>query len=372
VWRRWAVSLGLLAGLLAGCHDDGKKGGTSPTSAPGGASSTTAPTAPATASPGFLAASYASDQDGWALSKAPCPRPGANQAQCGVVSKTTDGGVTWAELARLDVPTDDSAGPDFVSELHVADATYGWVYDRSLYATFNGGKRWQSVDLGNPVVALGSLGGQAYALVGCAAGAGNCAAPTRLAEGTIATGRWRFASPGFDLPSTIGGAVVSSRSAIYALVGDPGRDQILLARTAAGRWERRTVPCPRAIVAAIEAQDGLVAACPPSGAYGPTELQTSSDGGRTWAVVWQQSFDSPPVSLAAAGDAAIVTLENGEVLRSVDNGVHFSTVLRTDGRPGIHFVDAQHGFITTRSPSGGRLFNTRDGGATWRAVKVPG
>jgi photosystem II stability/assembly factor-like uncharacterized protein len=371
VWRRWAVSLGLLAGLLAGCHDDGKGGGASSTTGPGGASSTTPPTAPTAASPGFLGASFASDQEGWALSKEPCPRPGADHAQCGVVSKTSDGGNTWARLTRLDVPTDDSGGTAFVNAIHVADTTHAWAYDRSLYATFNSGKRWQAVDLGNAVVALGSLGSQAYALVGCAAGGGNCGSPTRLAEGTIATGRWRFAGLGFDLPSTTGGAVVSSRSAVYALVGDPGRDQVLLGRTG-NRWERRAVPCPRAIVAAIEAQDGLVAACPPPGANGPTELQTSSDGGRTWAVVWQQSFDSPPVALAVAGDAAVVSLESGEVLRSVDNGMHFSTVLRTDGRPGIHFVDAQHGFITTRSPAGGRLFSTRDGGTTWRAANVPG
>ena len=89
---------------------------------------------------------------------------------------------------------------------NVADAAHGWVYDRSLFATFNGGKRWQRVDLGNPVLALDSLGSQAYALVGsCAVGAGNCTAPMRLFEGTIATGRWRFVTLGFDLPPTEAG-----------------------------------------------------------------------------------------------------------------------------------------------------------------------
>ncbi|HYT40082.1 MAG TPA: hypothetical protein VEN99_11255, partial [Acidimicrobiia bacterium] len=149
-------------------------------------------------------------------------------------------------------------------------------------------------------------------------------------------------------------------------------EQILLARTGAGRWERRTPPCPRALVAAIETQDGLVAACRPPGANGPTELQTSSDGGRTWAVVWQQSFPSPLASLAVTTDAAVVGLENGDVLRSADNGMHFSAVLETDGSPGIRFTDAQHGFVTTGPASGRRLFDTRDGGATWRPLRLPG
>jgi photosystem II stability/assembly factor-like uncharacterized protein len=197
----------------------------------------------------------------------------------------------------------------------------------------------------------------------------------RLAEGTIATGRWRFAGLGFDLPSTDGGAIVVSHSTVYAVVANAGREQILLARAGNGRWERRSVPCPRAVLAAIQSQDGLVAACRPPGAVsGPTELQTSSDGGRTWAVVWQQTFPSPLASLAVTPEAAIVSLENGEVLRSVDNGMHFSTVLKTGSSADvrIRFRDAQHGFVTARSVAGGWLFSTRDGGATWRALKPPG
>jgi hypothetical protein len=371
VWRRWAVSLGLLAGLLAGCHHDSPRRAAPPTTGPAGGPGATTSTAPA-APTRFLAASFAGDQEGWGLSKEPCPRPGADQAQCAAVWRTADGGDGWASLAQLDVPTAGAAGTDYVSAIHVADATHGWVYDRNLFATFSGGKRWQPVDLGNPVVALDSLGSMAYALVGsCAVGAGNCAAPMRLFEGTIATGRWRFVTLGFDLPPTDAGAVVVSRSAVYAVVSGGGPEQILLARVANGRWERRTVPCPRALVAAIQSQDGLVAACMPASIDGRTELQTSSDGGRSWAVVWQQSFPGPVVSLAVTPDAAVVGLENGAVLRSVDNGMHFSAVLQTGGRPDIRFSDVQHGFITAGPASGRRLFSTKDGGATWRALNLP-
>ena len=103
------------------------------------------------------------------------------------------------------------------------------------------------------------------------------------------------------------GTLIANRTGVYALVIGHAGEQILLARTGAGRWERRTPPCPRALVAAIETQDGLVAACRPPGANGPTELQTSSDGGRTWAVVWQQSFPSPLASLAVTTDGGLRT-----------------------------------------------------------------
>ena len=77
------------------------------------------------------------------------------------------------------------------------------------------------------------------------------------------------------------------------------------------------------------------------------------------------------VSLAVTAEAAVVGLENGAVLRSIDNGMHFSAVLQTGGRPEIRFSDVQHGFVTAGPASGRRLFSTKDGGATWRALKLP-
>jgi photosystem II stability/assembly factor-like uncharacterized protein len=289
------------------------------------------------------------------------------------VSRTTDGGDSWSRLGRIDVSIDAASGTDFVSAVQFADTQHGWAYYRSLFATFNGGKRWRRVDLGTPVVALDSLGTQAYALVGsCPDTAGDCAGPMRLAEGTIATGRWRFASLGFDLPPTDTGTIVASRSGVYALVAGDNLEQTFLARPGNGRWERRTLPCARALITAIQSQDGLVAACRPAASAGPTELQTTSDGGRTWALVWQQTFPSPVVSLTVTSGAVLVGLENGNVLRSVDNGMHFSVVLETDSNPRLQFTDTQHGFVTAGPASGRRLFSTRDAGATWDALKVPG
>jgi hypothetical protein len=288
-----------------------------------------------------------------------------------VVSRTTDGGATWTRLARLDVGTIASGTTDFVSDVHFADSQHGWVSNRSLFATFNGGRRWQRVELDNPVVALTSAGTSAFALVGtCGQGAGNCSGPMRLAEGTISTGRWRYVSLGFDLPPTDVGNLVVSRSAVYAIVVR-GLDQTFLARTGNGRWDRRPLPCPRALVGTIEAQDGLVAACRPLVPTGPVELQTSSDGGRTWAVVWQRTFPSPVTSLAVTGQATILGLENGEVMRSVDSGMTFTTTLQAGAAPSIRFLDTEHGTALGGSPGERRLYRTTDGGATWKAVPPP-
>jgi len=372
MWRRSLAPLALLGALLAGCDHHSTDRSAPPTSRTGGSSAAPTSTAPAPPST-LVGAWFSTEHDGWGLSQEPCPQPGSPGAHCGVVWRTSDAGGSWTRLSRLDVPGDLEQGPDFVSAVRFADTQHGWVFNRGLLATFSGGKRWQPVDLGNPVVALEATSGQMYALVGsCGDGAGNCVNPMRVFEGTVATGRWRFVTLGFDLPDTDKGTLVLSKTGTYALVSSYLADQFLLARTGAGRWERRTVPCPRATVAAIQGQDGLVAACRPAGNDAPTELQTSSDGGRSWAVVWQYRFGSPLGSLAVTKAAAVVALENGDVLRSIDNGMHFDRVFRSGVNPAIQFADEEHGILTA-GPTGGRqLFSTADGGATWKPVPAPG
>ncbi len=365
VRRRPLLSVVLLCALLAGCDHHSSNRSGPPTSRTGGSSATTATTAPPPSN--LHDASFDSEQDGWALTDEPCPKPDAADAHCAVVWKTTDGGASWTRLSTLDVPAAGAATTDRVDDVRFADAQHGWVYDRSLFATFNGGKRWQRVDLGNPVAALEVAGSQAFALVGeCGSGAGNCNSPMKVAEGTISSGRWRFASVGTDLPSTDAGTLIVNRTSVYAQVGD-----FFLARIGSGRWERRTGPCPRPMIAPITNEDGLVAACLPAIPGGPAELQTSSDGGRSWAVVWHYSFPTSLTSLAVGGSTAVVGLDSGDVMRTTDNGLHFTTVLHTGADPALQFTDADHGILTA-GPAGSRqLFSTADGGATWQPLALP-
>lgn len=366
------VAVMLLGGtVVAGCSDGGSGDAAPPTSRTGGSAESTSTTVPA--SPGrFVDAWAMTEKEFWALSAEPCPRPGDDAARCAVVSRTTDGGGTWNRLGRLDLGTAAGVGTtEFVSAVHVADARHAWAYNRSLFATFNGGARWRAVDLGNPVAAMASSGATAFALVGtCGFGAGNCTEPMRLAEGTISTGRWRYVDLGFELPYTDVGNLLVSGSSVYAVVVR-GLDQTFIARTGSGRWERRQLPCLRALVATIQAQEGLVAACRPASPPAPVELQTSSDGGRTWAVVWQQTFPSPISSLAVTGQATLVGLENGDVLRSEDNGMSFTTAVTAGVAPNMRFLDAERGTVLGGSPGERRLYRTTDGGVTWKAVSPP-
>ena len=364
VRRRPLLSVVLFCALLAGCDHHSSNRSAPPTSRTGGSTATTAtPTPPPS---NLHDASFNSAQDGWGLTDEPCPAPAA-AGRCAVVWKTTDGGTSWTRLAQLDVPTGGAAGTDVVDALRFADSEHGWLYDRDLFATFNGGKRWQRVDLGNPVVALGVAGSQAFALVGdCASGAGNCNGPMKVAEGTVSTGRWRFAGVGADLPFTDSGSVIVNGTSVYAQIG-----AIFLARTGTERWERRTLPCPRPMAAPITDGDGLVAACLPAIPGGPAELQTSSDGGRSWAVVWHYNFPTALTSLVVTGSTAVVGVDSGDVMRTTDNGLHFTTVLHPGADPALQFTDADHG-VVTGGPAGGRqLFSTADGGATWRTLAPP-
>jgi hypothetical protein len=370
VWRRSVAAVVLVGALLAGCDDRSPDADAPPTSRNGGATGVTPPTLPPVGG-GFVSAWSSDGSDTWALRSTPCSsNPGSRR--CGVVFRTTDGGGAWSRQGSVDVGVDGDDGADFVDHVHFADAQHGWIYDRGLFATFNGGRRWQRVDLGEPVAAVESSGTSAFALVGtCAAGAGTCSAPMRVFEGTVATGRWRFVTVGFDLPATDSGSLIVNRSGVYALVGGAMTEPVFIARTGSGRWERRTTPCLRVIIAPIEAQDGLVAACRPATPDGPVELHTSSDGGRTWALVWQHGFPSPVTSLAVTVKAAVVTLENGDVLRSTDNGLSFPTITRAGVAPLIRLSDAEHGLMLAGSPADRSLYRTGDAGATWQPVPPP-
>ena len=368
VWRRFLALVALVGALVTGCDGNPPDNAAPPTSRTAGVAGATTSTVPA--DEGRFVGAWSDCKDLWAVTTEPCQGE-TGPPGCAAVWRTGDGGIRWTRLARLEVGGTGGGTTDYVSAVRFADARHGWVYDRSLFATFNGGRRWQRVDLGNPVVALESFGPSAYALVGsCAQGVGNCSAPMRLFEGTISTGRWRFLTLGFDLPPTDVGNLVASRSGLYAVVVR-GLDQTFLARTAGGRWERRGLPCPRALVAAIQNQDGLVAACRPLAPTGPVELQTSSDGGRTWAVVWQRAFPSPLSSLVVTGQATLVGLENGEVLRSTDNGMTFAPVVQTGAAPGLRFTDAEQGTVLAGPPGQRALLRTGDGGETWQSVTPP-
>ena len=363
------ASLVLVGALVSGCDSGSSEPDATPTSRTGGSEGSTTSTLPA---PGQFVGAWTGENDTWGLTSEPCPRPDSDKARCAVVSRTDDNGASWTRAARLDVGTTNDGTADSVTAVHFADAQHGWVYNRSLLATFNGGRRWVPVDLGSPVVALEATETTAYALVGsCGYGVGNCDAPIRLFEGTISTGRWRFLSLGFELPPTDVGSIVVSRSGTYAVIVR-GLEQVFLARTGGGRWERRSLPCPRALVAPIQGQEGLVAACRPSAPTGPVELQTSSDGGRTWAVVWQHAFSSPVSALAVTGPATVIGLENGDVIRSVDNGMNFAAVLQAGAAPTMRFTDAEHGTLLAGAPGERQMYRTSDGGANWRAVPPPG
>jgi photosystem II stability/assembly factor-like uncharacterized protein len=72
-----------------------------------------------------------------------------------------------------------------------------------------------------------------------------------------------------------------------------------------------------------------------------------------------------------AGSGTVIGLENGDVIRSVDNGMNFAAVLQAGAAPTMRFADAEHGTLLAGSPGERQLYRTSDGGATWRAVPPP-
>ena len=71
------------------------------------------------------------------------------------------------------------------------------------------------------------------------------------------------------------------------------------------------------------------------------------------------------------GKVAVVALDNGDVVRTTDNGMHFAPVLHTGASPTLRFSDADHGILTAGPDGSRQLFSTADGGATWQPVPAP-
>ena len=213
----------------------------------------------------------------------------------------------WREL---DAPAPGSTSgrrahrsADSVSAVHFADPQHGWVYDRNLFATFNGGRRWRAGRSRQP-----GRGRRVVGTVGLRPGRG--LRRRASATATPRCGCSRARSPpagggssnlGFDLPPTDIGSLVVSRSGVYAV----GRAGIWSRRSwpgpAAGAGNGARFPAPAPWWRGIEAEEGLVAACrPPSrpARWSCRHRRTAAGPGR-----WSGSTRSPsPVtSLAVTG-----------------------------------------------------------------------
>lgn len=102
-------------------------------------------------------------------------------------------------------------------------------------------------------------------------------------------------------------------------------------------------------------------------------IYVTADGGATWSVA--TGLEGIPSEIEyVSGDTYFITTYGGQVQKSTDNGLSWSTVFSTSGGSfltGINFYDENTGYVMGESEGAG-VYKTTDGGNSWTAVDVFG
>ncbi len=263
----------------------------------------------------------------------------------GRIYRTVDGGTRWTKIW-------EKRGT-YVRALEFADEKLGFLGNvgpgyfpdvkdtQPVYVTRDGGSTWEPVEAsGSPV-------------------AGICAIDVLKIDGQIAAVRagGRVGGPAAMMESFDAGQTWQSRdmSGVTGMILD---------------------------IKFIDAMTGFIAgATDPEEPKAHARILKTSDGGKTWRAVfesdravdnnWKLAFPS-----ARVGYATIMSYDappadaRGYVAKTEDGGETWTKRIVTQDSEwipyGISFIDEQHGFVG--GSTGG--YETKDGGATWKAVKM--
>ncbi len=339
---------------------------------------------PAKFEPGSV--SFVSPSLGYLLGTSHC-----SHAPCTAVLTTANGGKAWTKTAApgASFATTATRYVASVSQLLFANASDGWAYGDSLWATYNGAKTWQQVDLRGPVFALNSSKDVVYAVVGnCSPSGAKCATPAlRLERSSVGSHSWHTV-PGLTGYGTSALVAVNGENAWVSLSPlDHGAAKLWSTTDGGTTWHSLPDSCyqpSQAIdLAGLAAAGGstvyeLCAGDPGAGSEGKS-IRMSTNGGSTTRMVSHLPLGGLAQGIAAAGTQDVyVTAVSGasDIYRSVNGGRTWAAFILDDGGAGlsdIRFTTPSFGTAIEGQPVDGaaanRLLLTDNGGATWSVVK---
>ena len=280
-----------------------------------------------------------------------------------------------------------ASGQPTVSEVRFADPLDGWAFGPELFATHDGARTWQPVDLGGSITSLETSGGYVDAVVSSCTGATGCSGPQKVEQApargggfvTMVTGP-SATSSGTDeldlvLHAPAGFALLGSGS-LYATgnLADPKA------------WNPLPDPCASAGLGlqSFAAPDTttLYGLCTGGAAAGSaTKTVVVTRNGKS-AVAGSTPFGGDGDALAATSSGTVVvSAVSGAswLYRSADGGHTWSTV-QTFGDGGMGFTDLGfttstqgvviHGILGPPAGEVTQLLMTHDAGASWHVVTI--
>jgi photosystem II stability/assembly factor-like uncharacterized protein len=341
---------------------------TRPSSSTTSPATTTAPV-PAVGPPGgpvpadFQATSFTavSLDAWWMLGTARCL---TGSGTCGAILRTTDGGSVFAGIPSPPVNASD------VSQLRFASPLDGYAFGPELWQTADGGATWANVSIPGPVTELEAADGEAYVLV-TGAGSANSTS-NELLTAPIGSQQWRQVST--PTPLGYGAQFALSGPNLYVLGGNG--DAVLFYSTDQGaHFSHRVDPCTAglggSVAAAADGSSTLWAACP-TGMM--AEAMLSTDGGVSWRIATQTEEFPNSLKLAAASSSVALASPSyqtgsGALVRTTNGGSSFTVVLSgssssTGSWAGFSDLARAYALLA------GSLFESTDGGGTWRSVAL--
>jgi photosystem II stability/assembly factor-like uncharacterized protein len=297
----------------------------------------------------------------WMLGTAQCL---TGSGTCGAILRTTDGGSVFAGIPSPLVRASD------VSQLRFASPLDGYAFGPELWQTADGGATWLNVSISGQVTELETADGEAYALV-TGAGSANSTS-NELLTAPVGSQQWRQVPT--PTPLGYGAQFALSGPNLYVLGGNG--DLVLLYSTDQGaHFNQRVNPCTAglggSVTAAADGTPTLWAACP-TGMM--AEAMLSTNGGVTWRVATATGPFPNSLKLAAASSSVALASPapetlSGALVRTTNRGSTYAVVLSGSSPSTVSWVgfsDPSRAYALLA----GSLFESSDGGATWRSVAL--
>jgi photosystem II stability/assembly factor-like uncharacterized protein len=297
----------------------------------------------------------------WMLGTARCL---TGSGTCSAILRTTDGGSSFAGIPSPPVSASD------VSQLRFASPLDGYAFSPELWQTANGGANWTNVPIPGQVTELEAADGEAYVLV-TGAGSSNSTSNELLAA-PVGSQLWRLVPT--PTPLGYGAQFALSGPNLYVLGGN-GDLALLYSADQGVQFSQRVDPCTAGLGGSVTvAADGtstLWAACP-TGTM--AEAMLSTDGGVTWRVATATGAFPNSLTLAAASSSVTLASPAPETLSGAlvwtTNGGSTYTVVLSGSNPSsvswVGFSEPSRAYALLA----GSLFESSDGGATWRSVAL--